>query len=142
MEYTCMKKDRYYMRFNQRQARLIFNYQIGEINVRANRPGESRRLKGGTKCLTPGCEERDEWEHLLVCEGYKEVRPYEGELNGQYERLGDVLDRIDKFRYRRYGEGLILRLTAAEKKKFEEKRIENPQSKDDSIREEEEDSTE
>ena len=123
IEYTAMRKDRYYMRFHKRQANLIFCYQIGELNLKTNRPGEAKRMQGGIKCLTPGCDKNDEWSHIIECEGYEKVKPYKGELDGRYERLGEVLDRIDKFRYRTFGEGLLTRMTQEERRRFEEKKI-------------------
>ena len=78
----CDTKPRFYAELPKLQAKLMLSYEVGELNLRANRKNEAVKKYGGYQCLVKGCNEPDSFEHIKECFGYstklkKGASPYE-----------------------------------------------------------------
>ena len=62
-DYFTMTKDR---------AMLGLSYDVGCLNLRANRRAESIKKFGSTQCLVPACTGQDSLQHIIYeCQGYE-----------------------------------------------------------------------
>ena len=57
------------------EVKILFNYYVGELNLRTNRI-ESERKFGGVNCLYGICCGEDSIPHILTCEGYSTKAPH------------------------------------------------------------------
>ena len=85
------------------EAKLIFFYYIGELNVRTNRRREAEQKFGGVQCLAGICCGEDSIPHIKECFGYSTKAP----SNFRDEDLGSYLMEIHQERIRRWNSPLI-----------------------------------
>ena len=81
------------------EAKLMFAYYTGELNLRVNRRREAEQKFGGVACLVGVCCGDDSLDHIKVCPGYQ-TKPREGRADldeGKY--LLDLhLERVRRWR--------------------------------------------
>ena len=96
-------KRKYYFNKPKMEAKLIFFYYIGELNVRTNRRREAEQKFGGVQCLAGICCGEDSIPHIKECFGYSTKAP----SNFRDEDLGSYLMEIHQERIRRWNSPLI-----------------------------------
>ena len=85
------------------EAKILFFYYVGELNLRTSRPREAERKFGGVQCLVGICCGVDSIEHISVCFGYDTKAP----VNMREEDLSKYLLEIHRERMRRWSAPLI-----------------------------------
>ena len=85
------------------EAKLLFFYYVGEINLRVNRPREAEKRYGGVQCLVGVCCGEDSIAHIMQCFGYQTKVPQ----NFREEYLGEYLMNIHQERMKRWEAPLI-----------------------------------
>ena len=96
-------KRKYYFDKPKFEAKLIFYYYVGELNLRTSRPRDSAIKFGGVQCLAGVCCGEDSIPHIRECFGYDTKAP----SNFRDEDLGDFLLKIHRERVRRWSAPLI-----------------------------------
>ena len=80
------KRRQHYFNRSKMEAKMMFFYYIGELNLRTNRRKEAERKHGGVHCLYGICCGVDSIPHIRECQGYSTKPP--SDLNeenfGQY----------------------------------------------------------
>ena len=85
------------------EAKLLFCYYIGELNLRTNRRREAEMKFGGVHCLHGICCGVDSVAHIMSCPGYDtKPSPQMCEME-----LGSYLVDIHRERVRRWKAPLI-----------------------------------
>ena len=102
LEYN--NKRKYYFNKPKMEAKILFSYYVGEINLRTNRPREAEKKFGGVHCLVGSCGGVDSIPHLAECPGYDTKAP----LNLREEDLAKFLLEIHRERMRRWNAPLIV----------------------------------
>ena len=96
-------KRKYYFDKPKMEAKLLFYYYVGELNLRTSRPRDAERKFGGVQCLVGICGGSDSIEHIIECFGYQTKAP----SNFREEDLCDFLLKIHQERMRRWEAPLI-----------------------------------
>ena len=96
-------KRKYYFNKPKMEAKILFFYYVGELNLRTSRPREAERKFGGVQCLVGTCCGVDSVEHIAVCFGYDTKAP----SNLREEDLSKYLLEIHQERMRRWDAPLI-----------------------------------
>ena len=96
-------KRKYYFDRPKMEAKMLFSYYIGALNLRTSRPREAERKFGGVHCLVGVCCGVDSIEHISVCFGYDTKAP----VNMREEDLSKYLLEIHRERMRRWEAPLI-----------------------------------
>ena len=98
------KKRKYYFDRPKMEAKMLFSYYVGELNLRTNRPREAEKKFGGVQCLVGVCCGVDSISHIAECPGYDTKAP----LNMREEDLCKFLLEIHRERVRRWSSPLIM----------------------------------
>ena len=97
-------KQREYFTYVKEKAKLALSYDVGCLNLRANRRTESLKKFGSTQCLVPGCVGEDDLEHIIyTCQGYK-VKIKD---KGIAEEFIDTLYDINQQRIARFNTSMV-----------------------------------
>ena len=72
---TYEKKRKFYFGRGKMEAKILFNYYIGELNLRTNRRREAEMKFGGVNCLFGICCGEDSIAHISECPGYNTKPP-------------------------------------------------------------------
>ena len=100
---TYSNKRKYYFDKPKMEARMLFSYYVGELNLRTNRPREAEKKFGGVQCLVGTCCGVDSIPHIAECEGYDTKAP----PNMRDEDLSEFLMKIHQERMRRWNAPII-----------------------------------
>ena len=85
------------------EAKRIFNYYVGELNLRTNRRREAEMKFGGVNCLFGICCGEDSIPHIRECPGYSTKAPQDM----SEEDLGRYLLEVHRERVRRWNAPLV-----------------------------------
>lgn len=96
-------KRKYYFDKPKMEARMLFQYYVGELNFRTNRRKEAMSKFGGTQCLFGVCCGEDSLAHITECFGYRTRPP----PNLREEDLSDYLLELHRERIQRWKAPLI-----------------------------------
>ena len=96
-------KRKYYFDKPKMEARMLFQYYVGELNFRTNRRREAEKKFGGTQCLVGICGGDDSIEHVSVCFGYRTRSP----PNMREEDLSSYLIELNRERIQRWEAPII-----------------------------------
>ena len=96
-------KRKYYFDKPKMEAKMLFFYYVGELNLRTSRPREAERQFGGVQCLVGICCGEDSISHIRECHGYQTKPP----PNFREEDLCKFLLEIHRERMRRWNAPLI-----------------------------------
>ena len=97
------KRRQHYFNRSKLEAKMMFSYYVGELNLRTNRRKESERKFGGVACLYGICCGDDSIPHIMECEGYVTKPP----SDISEEDFGKYLVDIHRERVRRWKAPLI-----------------------------------
>ena len=97
------------------EAKLLFCYYIGELNMKDYKRHEMRVRFGNTNCLA-GCDKPDNLQHVMNCDRYM-TKPEKFKLDGTDERLVEYLTELDKERFKMYEFPLTYRLDRSQRAK-------------------------
>ena len=100
---TYNKKRQFYFNKNKMEAKLLFNYYVGELNLRTNRRREAEIKFGGVHCLHGTCCGEDSVPHIMECPGYSTKPP----RNMSEMELGQYLLEVHRERVRRWNAPLV-----------------------------------
>ena len=101
---TKQCKIRPYFMLSKERAMLGLSYDVGCLNLRANRKHESLKKFGSIKCLIPACTGNDSLKHILYeCQGYN----YKKEDKGISTEFIDLLYKINQERKQRFMTSMI-----------------------------------
>ena len=65
-----LKSNKLYWHYPKREAMLVFNYKVGQLEFKNYRRQEMKRKFGDINCVK-GCEEPDDLEHVKSCGRYR-----------------------------------------------------------------------
>ena len=97
------KRRQHYFNKSKVEAKIMFSYYVGELNLRTNRRKESERKFGGVSCLYGICCGDDSIPHIMGCFGYSTKPP--SDLSE--ENFGRYLMDIHRERVKRWDAPLI-----------------------------------
>ena len=98
------KKQRNYFTYSKDKAKLALAYDVGCLNLRANRRAESFKKYGSVSCLVPGCTGTDDLEHIMYnCQGYK-VKIVDKGISDDFI---DCLTELNRQRIAKFGTSMI-----------------------------------
>ena len=102
---TALWNKPWYFCWGKLEGKLMLAYQLGELQLKTSRRGESRRNYGGVHCWVGVCEGDDELSHIAECPGYT-VRPPDVK-DGNPRNLAFYLIELNAERIRRWGQPLV-----------------------------------
>ena len=99
------RQQREYFTYTKEKAKLALAYDVGCLNLRANRKAESMKKFGSISCLVPGCTGLDTLDHVMYqCQGYS----IKYKDKGIAEEFIEMLYSLNQERWTQFGTSMVV----------------------------------